>query len=154
MQPFKHREILPLAPIETKGWQLKRYRIRHADQVFDETRFDGGRALALGALPHPARTAERPGVGFLIEHQGNGIDYAVLGWWDRENELPLRVFVCDQPGSNAWRPARGSESVCVWDLQVIWAERDAYVSTVLAESQPDALNAYVSHVLSIGDTTG
>lgn len=110
-------------------WQLKLYAIALAS--FDETRFAEGLKLALAALPAPARTAERPAVGFCILHQGRGADYVVLGWWDRENELPLRVFV-STPEEPAWRPARGSESVCVWDLEVIAFERDAYVSTLLA----------------------
>lgn len=55
----------------------------------------------------------------------------MLCWWDRENELPIRVFVRQHDGS-PWRPAQGSESVCVWDLQVICFERDAYVHTVMA----------------------
>jgi hypothetical protein len=121
----------------------------HAGQEFDERRFSGGIELALAALPQPARTDERPGVAFLILHQGNGIDYTVLAWWDRENELPLRVFVCDRPGSNDWRHARDSESVCVWDLQVIWAEREAYIRTVLGDAVPDAVAAYLAQALRV-----
>jgi hypothetical protein len=30
-----------------------------------------------------------------------------------------------------------SESVCVWDLEVIWAERQAYVDTLLGEHTAD-----------------
>jgi hypothetical protein len=126
---------------------LKQYSVCHAGQTFDDARFSGGVEQAVAALPQPARTTERPGVGFVILHQGNGIDYTVLAWWDRENELPLRVFVCDSPGANEWRPARDSESVCVWDLQIIWAEREAYVRTILAESVPDAVAAYLAQSL-------
>ena len=70
-------------------------------------------------------------MGFVIEHQAIGIDYLVLAWWDRENELPLRIFVRERDAQAAWRTARGGESVCVWDLEVIGAERDAYIATVL-----------------------
>jgi hypothetical protein len=41
------------------------------------------------------------------------------------------VFVRQQSPGATWRPARESESVCVWDLEVIWLERQAYVQTVL-----------------------
>ena len=78
-----------------------------------------------------AVTDKRPGVGFAISHQGNGADYAVLGWWDNENELPLRVVVRPQTPDGSWRPARDGESVCVWDLEVIWFERQSYVQTLL-----------------------
>ena len=147
MQPYKARRIDQLPRLSVDGWVLKRYSVCHASQTFDELRFSGGVELAVAALPQPATTAERPGVGFLILHQGREIDYTVLAWWDRENELPLRVFVCDRPGANEWRRARDSESVCVWDLQVIWAEREAYVRTILADALPDAVAAYLAQAL-------
>lgn len=147
MHPYKARRIDPLPQLSVDGWVLKQYSVCHAGQTFDDTRFSGGVTHAVAALPRPARTTERPGVGFVILHQGNGIDYTVLAWWDRENELPLRVFVCDRPGANEWRRARDSESVCVWDLQIIWAEREAYVQTILAGAVPDAVALYLAQSL-------
>ena len=148
MHPYKPRQIEPLGLTTTEGWRLKRYSVCAEGLQFDAGRFGAGIELATKALPQPAQTAERVGVGFLILHQGNGIDYTVLGWWDRENELPILVFVCDQPGTNRWRPARGSESVCVWDLQVIWSEREAYVATILGTTAPDPVGTYLGKLFS------
>lgn len=89
-----------------------------------------------------------------MEHRGAGADYVVLGWWDRENELPTRVVVREHASEAPWRPARASESFCVWDLQVIGFERDAYVSTVLApDAGPDAVEAYLARNLSVDGNT-
>jgi len=137
------RPISRLADLRSGDWTLKRYSIRHGAAPFDPARFDGGRALALGAIPIPAKDHGRCGAGFIIEHQGNSVDYLVLGWWDRENELPLRVYVRDSGAP--WRPSRGGESVCVWDLQVIWAERQAYVGTVMNAAIRDGVSAYLRH---------
>jgi hypothetical protein len=121
---------ISLLPHMTKGdWTIKRYAIRHGRSEYDEYRFEHAREMALAALPMPALEDGRVGVAFMIEHQGKNIDYLVLGWWDRQNELPLRVWVC--PVEENWRPAKGSESICVWDLQIIWAERQAYVASVM-----------------------
>jgi hypothetical protein len=133
----------PIALVETlhaRGWRLKRYTVRHGDVEFDASRFDPGRDMALAALPWPAETDARWGVGFLIEHQGQTADYVVMCWWDRQNELPVRVFVRDAP--EPWRAARGGESMCVWDLQILWAERQAYVATVMQGTLPDRYLAY------------
>ena len=73
----------------------------------------------------------RPGVGFVIAHQGQTANYTVLAWWDRENELPLRVFVDEAKNGDGWRPNEADESVCVWDLEILWKERQAYVDHVL-----------------------
>jgi hypothetical protein len=128
--------------VETVGGQrLKVYSIVRGDDVFDRERFAAGWALAEDALPLPAMLEGRPGVGFAILHQGATGDYLIVGWWDRENELPTRVFIRD---TNIWRPAAGGESFCVWDLRVMWWEREAYVNSMLA-GRPDALNAYVAN---------
>ena len=144
MQPYALRPIrFEGIQVHDGGWRLKRYRIWYGDAAFDAGRFEAGAALALAELPTPAVTATRPGVGFIVAHQGCEAAYVVLGWWDRENELPLRVFV---RADGAWRPAHGPESVCVWDLQVVGFERDTYVETVLGDGDADA---YLARVLNV-----
>ena len=161
MQPFAPRPIRFRDVLTHDGWRLKRYAISagpaagvvdaHADvAIADWPEFAEGRALALGALPMPAETTGRRGVGFLVEHRGAGADYLVLGWWDRENELPVRVVVRDHAPGAVWRPARASESFCVWDLQVMGFERDAYVATVLAPgTQGDAAAHYLTRTFAV-----
>ena len=141
MKPYTPRLITRQETLSADGWDLKRYSIRLPDSAIDQARFEEARRLALAALPAPSRTPQRLGVGFLVEHQGDGVDYCVLGWWDRENELPIRVFV-SEPGAS-WRAARGSESVCVWDLEVIAAERAAYVATALSRNATDPRARYL-----------
>jgi hypothetical protein len=131
---------------EVGDWRLKLYSIRYGDAAIDWQFFAGGLALAEAALPRPAAVNGRAGVGFLIAHRGKTAAYLVLGWWDQENELPLRVFVRAYDTAE-WRPARDGESVCVWDLEVIWAEREAYVSTMLASDRPDT-SAYLDRVIA------
>jgi len=130
-KPYSPRPIRPAGIARPNAFRIKQYSIHFGDAPFREGDFAAGLRLAFDALPRPALTESRPGAGFVIAHQGNGAEYVVLGWWDNENELPLRVFVRPQTPDGAWRPARGGESVCVWDLEVIWFEREAYVRTVL-----------------------
>lgn len=141
MSSFTRYEPRPLAFLEVRtvrGFRLKCYSIRHGERPLDLETFEAGLKRAEDELPTPPINAERPGVGFVIMHQGRTGDYLILCWWDRENELPLRVFIRDRDG---WRAAAGGESVCVWDLRVIWWEREAYVSTVLAGG---AVEAYLA----------
>lgn len=111
------------------GCQLKVYSVRFDAQPPAAERFADGLARAAATLPAPDLDSGRPGVGFAICHQGNTSDYLVVGCWDQENELPLQVYLRDGSG---WRVARARESFCVWDLEIIWFERNAYVETVLA----------------------
>lgn len=144
-EPYRPRPIAFHGVREQNGWRLKTYSIVYGAPEIDWNAYDAAWPLVHAALPTPAASPDRPGVGFVIAHTGRDVYYLVLGWWDRENELPLRVFVRELGTHGDWRPARGAESVCVWDLDVIGFERDAYVATVLTRS-PDA-EAYLNRWL-------
>jgi hypothetical protein len=132
------------------AWRLKVYSITVGNSDVPLARFDGGVALVTDGMPLPDPAAGRPGVGFVILHAGRGFDYVVLCWWDRENELPMRLAVRQQREEETWRAARGGESVCVWDLELIAAERDAYVGSVLAgRALTPALEEYAGFVARI-----
>lgn len=145
MHPFLPRPINFLGIEEHNGWRLKLYSILFETATLDRGAFAPGLDLALAALPDPAVTAARQGLGFGILHHGRGGRYVILGWWDNENELPVRVFL-HQFDEEGWRVARDGESFCVWDLEVISFERDAYVATLLADPQLEA-GDYLQRVL-------
>ena len=146
MKPFHVSE--PFAPRactfdgvhDHKGWRIKLYSVLYGEEPASGDYFADGEELALAALPRPATSGGRPGLAVLIRHQGRGMNYVVLFWWDRENELPIQVFVDEGKG---WRAAEGSESVCVWDLEIIWAERNAYVDHVLSASDAPDIDGYL-----------
>lgn len=140
--PYQPRPLSFLGVESVAGYRLKVYAIRYGEGPFERGRFAGGWEAAISCLPEPARTPGRPGVGFAILHQGRTADYFILCWWDQENELPARIFVRDADG---WRPARDGESFCVWDLRVLWFEREAYVAAVLS-SKSSGLEGYLGMI--------
>ncbi len=149
--PYASRPVTYRGVIECAGYRLKAYSIIYGDVPLDEAGFEEGLKLAADDLPRPAIDAHRPGVGFVIFHQGDGVQYLVLCWWDRENELPLKVWARYSENDTAWRPAKGGESVCVWDLEVIGHERIAYVETILDKPDTPEIEAYLSRTFSQGN---
>lgn len=135
MQPYAPRTIHFRGLRQPRGWTLKFYTVTLDAEPLDEEAFEIALRKAEDALPEPDRGRGRYGLGFLIAHQGRTGDYVVLGWWDHENELPVRVWV--RRRDSPWRPAESGESFCVWDMEVIWAERRAWIDTMLAEAGPD-----------------
>jgi len=131
---FEPRALRSLGVRECRGYRLKTYSITYDNVEFRSQAFEAGLREGERDLPTPSQNAQRPGVGFVIMYQGRTGDYLILAWWDRENELPIRVFVRE---CASWRPATGGESVCVWDLRVIWWEREAYVGSVLSGGSVD-----------------
>ena len=47
--------------------------------------------------------------------------------------------------SDPWRKAVEGESICAWDLEIIWEERQAWIETMLTGSAPDP-DAYLRRV--------
>jgi hypothetical protein len=128
--PFKPRNIRSRGVAEVAGHRLKVYEVR-AESRYNIYLLDGAE---LPGLPQPAVTEKRPGVGFVIFHYGTSGDYLVIACWDNENELPIRVWVRE---GDRWRPATENEGICVWDIEIFWAERNAYIATVLAGGTAD-----------------
>ena len=133
--PFAPRIAAFHGIVDRAGHRLKGYTMRYGERPVDWEEHREGIELALAALPEARPEEGRPGLGFLIVHRGRAAEYVVLAWWDRQNELPVKVFVRNE---GPWRPAREGESFCVWDLEIVGRERDAYVGTVLADGDAEA----------------
>ena len=144
MEPFTSREIRFAGVRDHGAWSLKLYSVRHDGTPVDWPGFEWAIETALAALPDIEPAEGRPGLGLLVAHQGRTGDYLVLGWWNHENELPIEIWVRRRGGP--WRPAERGESFCVWDLEVLWAEREAWVQTMLGEAGEGGREAYLSRV--------
>ena len=122
--PYIPRAITPRGVLSVGDWRLKRYDIRVPGGAFDDKAYEDGLAQIAEYLPSKAKTSERPGVGFVICHQGATCLYLVINWWDNQNELFQRVLIRDV-GAGAWRDGAGVASFCVWDAEVIWLSHSA-----------------------------
>ncbi len=70
---------------------------------------------------------------FAIFHQAVATSYLVLAWWGNDNELFTDVSVNEGYG---WLHDPNKYSFCVWDLEIMWAERNFFIELVYCET-PD-----------------
>jgi hypothetical protein len=137
-EPFAPRERRFAEVLALAGYRIKLYTVRYGDRELSSDALDYALVAAAPLLPQPATTDARPGLGCAIHHAGRGMDFFVLGWWDEENELCVRVLARAQNDVREWREVRYHTIGCVWDLEIMAFERDAYVATVLARAgEPD-----------------
>ena len=136
MKAFAPRDIEFEGTRTVHGWTLKLYGVHLPEEPVDWPAFHTALDLAAMALPGPQPDVGRPGLGVFIAHQGATGDYAVLGWWNHENELPFHIMV-RRGREEPWRKAVEGESICVWDLEIIWEERQAWIATMLAGAGAD-----------------
>ncbi len=152
--PFEPRPIRAEPVIELRGHRLKPYTVTLPGETLDEGVYAEGTRLAADALPEPVAARTRPGLGFLIRHQGldvggDRVHYLVLCWWDNTNELFTRTFIRGASTGHAWTDAAGRGAPCVWDLQIIWHERNAFIRHMLTGA-PDTAS-YLADTLQTGD---
>lgn len=61
---------------------------------------------------------------FAIFHDGSSALYLVVAWWGNDNELFTSVSVRTPSG---WIEEPSRFSFCLWDMEVMWHERNAFV---------------------------
>ena len=148
--PYSPRPIHPLAPLAEAGWRLKVYSITYNRSAPRPELEAAARQLALDVLPQPATGDGRYGVGFLGIHDGRGGCFVFVDWWADENELHHHVWISPShdPAALTDHTATGP-AACVWDLAVVWHERTAWVSHVLAAETPNVQEYLVDHLDAI-----
>jgi hypothetical protein len=82
---------------------------------------------------------------FVVFHDGASFPYLVLAWWRNDNELFTSVSVKTESG---WVEDPSLYSFCVYDLEVLWHERNCFIQNIDCPS-PD-LDAYRATRLSHG----
>jgi hypothetical protein len=104
--------------------------------------WDEAMGLAGGVLDRGASG----GLGFLVLHRGRDGDYLLVDWWSDEDVLNHRLLV-RPPGERAFRePRQATWMACVWELEIVAAERRAWVETAMA-GRPDG---YLERCLADG----
>jgi hypothetical protein len=150
---YSPRLVKALPPLDVSGRVLKAY------VMFADSERGTGlpepewlRRQAAAVLSEPAQPGDHP-VGFLILHYGMDGDYLLVSQWYDANMLKhwVRGATACADGSTEFAPLVQRDLIaCVWELEVIKFERDAWVNTVLAQGQLDeaSLAAYLATTFS------
>jgi L-amino acid N-acyltransferase YncA len=138
--PYRKRYVRPLPPLEFADWQLKVYGITTNGASLDQSLVKAARAMAQEILPDPGvYPPHRYGKGFLIIHAGVDADFVEVCWWGMQNELNMRVLTSPPGQTQCLRERANTDGSigCVWDLAVVWAEREAWTKHVMREEGAD-----------------
>lgn len=129
---FRSRRIESLATWSDADG-IKIYTVSARHQTVDQSAFVARLAevKTQKALPWSSIPA------FVIFHEGTSALYLVLAWWGNDNELFTSVSAKTESG---WVEDPARYSVCVWDLEIIWQERNYFVEMIYC-SKP-SLEAY------------
>lgn len=144
-EQFRPRPVRYLGLWELGGWRMKAYslqaeHIRVLPELVEAAREIAGRTLA-------KTDTDAYGVGFVGVHSGRDSNFVFVDWWARENELYHHVFLSSKEDPADLRRADDGLTACVWDLQLIWFERNLWVEKVLANPHGPDIEGYLKKVL-------
>ena len=137
---YAKRRVVPLQLLHFDDWRLKVYAINVEGRSVDPALVEVARLAAQDILPQPGISPpHRYGLGFMIVHAAIDADFVVIGWWGVQNELFLRVLTAPPGHAQQLRQHSNMESsiACIWDLAVIWSEREAWTKYVMRAEGPD-----------------
>lgn len=115
---YKPRKISSLSPtFDADG--LKLYTISASGAEVDASRYQDRLAFVKSQKKIDSATP-----GFAILHDGATCEYLIVGWWRNNNELFVSVSVKEP---DVWVEDLTKYSFCVWDLDIIWHERNSFI---------------------------
>ncbi len=144
---YKKRPVRFLEIIQVNGWQIKVYSISVRQPVVDASWIE----LVRQQLPEwlnktGNHTLPTYKIATLILHEGREGCFAIISWWVDENMLQLFVYLADYNTTTSFKLFSDNGIVtCVWEMAVLWFERNAWVNCVLKNpGDPDSIKKYLA----------
>lgn len=116
---FSERRIASL-PADADPDGIKTYTISATGGPVDPAPY----LARLGLMKTARLVPWRDTPAFAICHDGASARYLTLGWWGNDNEMFVAVAVTQPEG---WIEDLERYSFCLWDMEVMWHERNAFV---------------------------
>lgn len=144
-RPIRFLELYPF-----QDWQIKIYSISaHAEFVQNSLVELAKKELPIWLKNSKNYPLDTYKIATLILHEGKEGCFAIINWWIDENMLQQAVFLA--PSGQAPKFELYSDKgmiSCVWELEIIWFERNAWVREVLKNAPNPRFDLYLSEVLN------
>lgn len=145
MDTYQTRPIRFLEVHQHQDWRVKIYSISvRNEKVGDELVQYAKTHLANWIANAKNYDLETYQMATLILHEGREGNFAIINWWIDENMLQNHVYYSsyEQPNVFINYSDKGIQT-CVWELAVIWFERNVWVEYVLKKAPDPDFEAYL-----------
>lgn len=148
MKKYLPRLIRFLELLECDEWTIKVYSIsENSDLVEEKYYLEAKKQLALWLKSSQLTGLENYQIGTLILHECSYGCFAVINWWTDNNMLQHYVYLTSNQELLYKNYFSNGLVSCVWELSVLWFERNAWVKHVLSTNEPN-FNAYLNEQLN------
>lgn len=149
MQQYQKRPVRFLGIDECNGWRVKIYSISVRSQVVNTTLTENAKQYLSQWLENISEKDDHINIATLILHEGNEGNFAIVSRWTGENMMQIHVYFSSEENSNSFSFFSGNGIVtCVWEMAVLWFERNAWVEHVLQKSAKPDYEKYLSQQMN------
>lgn len=145
---YQKRPIRFIEILQHKDWKIKLYSISIANKSVSHENIERAKLhLDEWLSKSSLHKLESYKVATLILHQGKEGCFAIINWWIDENMLQNFVYLLDDNNEFILFSNNGI-TTCVWEMAVLWHERNAWVKHVLRKKENPNLSAYLNEQLN------
>ena len=147
MKQFKERAVKYLGLYEFDDWKFKIYSLK-----YDETRItDGIEEIIKLEIPNWVKKKTQINsfsnykIGTVIIHEAVDSILTIINWWVYENVLQNHVYYSEYKTPNKLEDfSNKGVQFCVWEMNIIWHERNLWVEHILKNSKKPDWKSYLS----------
>lgn len=145
--PYHTRPTRFLQIIDHREWKIKLYSISIKNERISQINIDE----ALGYLDEWLSKSklydlENYKIATLILHEAKEGCYAIINWWIDENMLQQFVYL--KTGKEFELYSDRGIITCVWEMAVLWHERNAWIQHVLKKNENPDIGSYLNDHLN------
>jgi hypothetical protein len=147
---YKKRPIRFMEIIRHEDWQIKLYSVSEKNKLVSMQSVEYAKYYLTGWLSnskyYPLTTYR---IATLILHEGKEGCFAIINWWIDENMLQQFVYLATPAYPSEFKLLSDKGIItCVWEMAVLWFERNAWVKHVLEKSTNPDFEAYLAENLN------
>lgn len=148
MEQFKKRAVSYLGLHEFNDWKFKIYSLK-----YDETRIIPDiEKIIKSKLPNWVKEKTQINsfpnykIGTVIIHEAKDCVLTIVNWWVYENVIQNHVYFSelDSPNDIEDYSNKGVQ-FCVWEMNIIWHERNLWVEHILKKSEKPDWKSYLNY---------
>ncbi len=138
-RPVRFLEIHP-----HNDWQIKLYSISIKNEYVSKDNVQKAKQHLDNWLSKSSiYNLETYKIATLILHEGKEGCFAIINWWIDENMLQNFVYLIED-GQNYNLFSANGITTCVWEMAILWHERNAWVKHILMKHENPDFKAYLN----------
>jgi hypothetical protein len=147
MKAYETRPIRFVEILSHDNWKIKVYSISYKSEFASAAYIENGKRNLSSWLKKIELTDyQSHNIATLIIHECKEGCFAILNWWIDDNMLQHYVYLANNINSEFLEfSSKNGISTCVWELSILWFERNAWIQHVLRE-EPDFIAYLNTHL--------